>query len=55
MVSYILATTHWETGAYGQDIFKEPVPEQGKGRETFMGFLTKTGKIKMEEGLYNLV
>ena len=44
MISYILATTHWETGAYGQRFIYEPVPEQGKG---------KTRPYIMVEGLYN--
>jgi len=51
MISYILATTHWETGAYGQRFIYEPVPEQGKGRNKPYGVPhKKTGKVYYGRG-----
>jgi LysM repeat protein len=51
MISYILATTHWETGAYGQRFIYEPVPEQGKGRNKPYGVShKKTGQIYYGRG-----
>jgi LysM repeat protein len=55
MVSYILATTYWETGAYGQRYIYEPVPEQGKGRGRPYGIPhKKTGKIYYGRGFVQL-
>jgi hypothetical protein len=54
MISYILATTHWETGAYGQRFIYEPVPEQGKGKGKVYGVphIKKQVKYIMVEVLY---
>lgn len=55
MISYILATTHWETGAYGQRFIYEPVPEQGKGKTRPYGTPhKKTGKIYYGRGFVQL-
>jgi putative chitinase len=55
MISYILATTHWETGAYGQRFIYEPVSEQGKGKEKSYGIPhKKTGKIYYGRGFVQL-
>ena len=55
MISYILATTHWETGAYGQRFIYEPVPEQGKGKGRSYGVPhKKTGKIYYGRGFVQL-
>ena len=55
MISYILATTHWETGAYGQRYIYEPVPEQGKGKNRPYGIPhKKTGKIYYGRGFVQL-
>lgn len=55
MISYILATTHWETGAYGQRFIYEPVPEQGKGKGKSYGIPhKKTGKIYYGRGFVQI-
>ena len=55
MVSYILATTHWETGAYGQRFIYEPVVEQGKGKNKSYGIpYKKTGKIYYGRGFVQI-
>jgi LysM repeat protein len=51
MISYILATAHWETGAYGQRYIYEPLPEQGKGKGRPYGLPhKKTGKVYYGRG-----
>ena len=55
MISYILATTHWETGAYGQRFIYEPVPEQGKGKGKPYGIPhKKSGKIYYGRGFVQI-
>ena len=55
MISYILATTHWETGAYGQRFIYEPVPEQGKGKGKAYGIShKKTGKVYYGRGFVQI-
>ncbi len=55
MISYILATTYWETGAYGQRYIYEPIPEQGKGRDKPYGVPhKKTGKVYYGRGFVQL-
>lgn len=55
MVSYVMATTHWETGAYGQRYIYEPVPEAGRGRDKPYGIpFKKTGKIYYGRGFVQL-
>lgn len=55
MVAYVLATTHWETGAYGQRFIYEPVPEQGKGKGKSYGLPhKKTGKVYYGRGYVQL-
>ena len=55
MISYILATTHWETGAYGQRFIYEPVPEQGKGKGKSYGIPhKKNGKIYYGRGFVQI-
>ena len=51
MIAYVLATVHWETGAYGQKFIYEPVPEQGKGKGRPYGLPhKKTGKVYYGRG-----
>ena len=51
MVAYVLATVHWETGAYGQKFIYEPVPEQGKGKgRPYSLPHKKTGKVYYGRG-----
>jgi len=55
MVSYILATTYWETGAYGQRYIYEPISEQGKGKGKTYGIPhKKTGKIYYGRGFVQI-
>lgn len=55
MVSYILATTHWETGAYQQRYIYEPVEESGKGKGKSYGIPhKKTGKVYYGRGFVQL-
>jgi len=55
MVSYILATTYWETGAYRQKYIFEPVSEQGQGKGKPYGIpFKKTGKIYYGRGFCQL-
>lgn len=55
MISYILATTHWETGAYQQRYIYEPVEEQGKGKGKSYGVPhKKTGKVYYGRGFVQL-
>ena len=55
MISYILATTHWETGAYQQKYIYEPVEEQGKGKTRSYGIPhKKTGKVYYGRGFVQL-
>lgn len=55
MVSYALATTHWETGAYQQRYIYEPVEESGKGKGKSYGVPhKKTGKVYYGRGFVQL-
>lgn len=55
MISYILATTYWETGAYGQRYIYEPFSEKGEGRGKEYGMPHKrTGKLYYERGFAKL-
>lgn len=55
MLSYVLATTHWETGAYQQRFIYEPVEEQGKGKGKPYGIPhKKTGKVYYGRGFVQL-
>ena len=55
MVSYILATTHWETCAYGQKFIYEPISEQGKGKGLSYGIPhKKTGKTYYGRGFVQI-
>lgn len=55
MISYILATTHWETGAYKQKFIYEPIAEQGRGKGKSYGIpFKKTGKIYYGRGFCQL-
>jgi len=55
MISYILATIHWETGAYKQKFIYEPIIEQGKGKDKPYGIpFKKTGKVYYGRGFCQL-
>ena len=55
MISYILATAFWETGAYKQRYIFEPAAEQGYGKGKSYGIAhKKTGKIYYGRGFVQL-
>lgn len=56
MISYILATIHWETGALGQKFIFEPKSEFNKGKGKPYGVPhKKTGKVYYSRGFIDFL